>query len=186
MADEGTFLIDFRLVREPSGNEIGCLDSEDELNDLESVLQIICRKLEGRTKFVVNAFDVTDWPVDVRADFSVFLEQAPKMLEFLISDTKRSFVLDFYEQGIERELTFTYEGDTVVITCKSRIAWRPNREKILLSRRKLGRLLIDVFANFEDVVNKFCPDAAQNVMFRDWLESIKTNIAQITRKFGLR
>jgi hypothetical protein len=75
---------------------------DPELDNITSVLTDICEALaeEGSVRFVVDGFGQDPWPVDVRTDLPVVIEQVPAVLKALRSGFSTS--LGFYEQGIQR------------------------------------------------------------------------------------
>jgi hypothetical protein len=143
-----------------------------DLSDIGSVLQAVCRCLKGRGKFVVTGFDAADWPVDVKTDLSVFLEQAPALLQFATNYSKRPFILSFYEQGIERDLIFTWEGDLIVVSCKPWTRWKPIIDQITVTSKDLREMLSVLVANLVDAANKYCPNLSETIEFRQWLGSM--------------
>jgi len=172
MDKESIFTIDFKLLSDRKSNILDELGEQEDFDDVASILQEICRNLKGRAEFVVRAFSVNKWPVDVKTDFSVFLEQLPAILGFLRSNSNYPFSLDFYEQGIERELVFIQSGKTdIIVKCKSRTAWKPIGNQIVISRHDLLTMLCNVVKNFVDCANKICPTLTENILFKAWVES---------------
>lgn len=51
----------------------------------------------------VSGFGQKKWPVDCRTDLATIIEQIPEILEKIRAE-RFFFKLDFYEQGIERQL----------------------------------------------------------------------------------
>ena len=70
-----------------------------ELDDVRSILNDVCDWLQPHARFIVSGFGQARWPVDVRTDLCVLLEQLPSALLALASDAP--FEIDFYEQGIQ-------------------------------------------------------------------------------------
>lgn len=58
------------------------LQYEDGVDDVRSILCDVCDALAGSSSadFIVSGFGQERWPVDVRTDLAVFLEQLPNAL----------------------------------------------------------------------------------------------------------
>lgn len=100
--------IDVRLPRQidfdvpPNGYD-------ESLDDIRSILSDLCRALEQEGELSVSGFGQDRWPVDVGTDLLILLEQLPALLRCL--SCGKPAALEFYEQGIERNLLFTPAGD---------------------------------------------------------------------------
>jgi hypothetical protein len=163
-----------------------CRDLDpEELGDVASITQAMCRGLAGHVRFVVRAFDDREWPVDVKTDLSVFVEQLPKLLEFLASETRGSCLVDFYEQGIERALEFRQDGEAVVVTCSSRTRWRPQNDRIVLDGRSLVRMLGNLLSTFLDAGQKACSEGAAQPAFVNWRADVLATKSAMDRRWGL-
>jgi len=57
-----------------------------ELDDVRSILNDVCDWLQPHARFTVSGFGQAQWPVDVRTDLCVLLEQLPRALLALASD----------------------------------------------------------------------------------------------------
>lgn len=154
------------LERSPFPN--CCYD--DTLDDYRSVLSDICDLLEDTRKvqFVVLAFDDMPWRVDCRTDLLVIMEQMPEIITALSMGTY-DFRLDFYEQGIERDLIFKEKDDVIDVTCISRTAWVPNSEVIALSKETTTCIIYTLYEDFISAAFQVCPALCQHSLMRDFL-----------------
>ena len=122
---------------------------------------------DKRNRFLVTGFQRNPWPVTVRTDLPVVLEQLPEVVRGLVS--RESVCLDFFEQGIERIVRFEPHGSRVVVSCVSRRAnWQPDPSSIVLSRRGAVAMLLAFAASFARAALKACPDAVKHPWFATW------------------
>lgn len=145
------------------------LNSELELDDVVVILISICEvfELSGVVSFVVSGFGQEKWPVDCRTDLATIIEQIPDILE-KVSKGIFSFQLDFYEQGIERQLVFEEEGELVRVTCMSRTNWIPNPNTILLDKVEVSTLFENFYNNFLEYSLVLCTDLVNNPLLESW------------------
>src|SRR5688500_7612035 len=87
-------------------------DYDESLDNITSILCDVCDALQdaGEGELVVSGFGQDRWPLDIRTDLSVLLEQLPEAIRCVCSGVEAE--LDFYEQGVERKLVFTPAGDS--------------------------------------------------------------------------
>jgi hypothetical protein len=136
-------------------------------DDIRSILFDICRVIAGWSDFVVSGFGQDRWPVEVTTDLPVFLEQLPSVLRAVRDgvDTR----IDFYEQGVERSIELTSNGDIYVVKCVSNTSWEPNPVIDSVNRRMLEDMLLalrDVFmASFAEVA----PGLVNHSWVKEWL-----------------
>ena len=100
--------------------ETSQLQYDAELDDVGSVLRDICQALEtAGVGFLARVCSNVDWPVTVRTDLLVVIEQ----IRDTLSDLKQGQIgrLDFYEQGVERTISFSPKNGTVLIECNDMI-----------------------------------------------------------------
>ena len=79
---------------------------DPELDDIRSILADLCRSAGPETVFTVSGFGQECWPVDVEVDLLVCMEQLPRLIKMLSQGLRHE--LDFYEQGLERLLSFNF------------------------------------------------------------------------------
>lgn len=138
-----------------------------ELDDIRSILEDICEAVASEGQFVVSGFGQDPWPVDVATDLVVFLEQLPDLLHAIADGV--SAELDFYEQGIERSLSFTPVADDYAVKCASLTGWHPNPELERISRVALHRMLTAVLDEFLHQVRQISPELLGHPWLKAWL-----------------
>ena len=140
-----------------------------ELDNVISILSDVCEFAQsGRGVFRVGGFGQAQWPVDVRTDLCVVLEQLPEVLRTVRAG--KSGVLDFYEQGIQRRLTFAPAGEEYAVTCAafSRY-WEPSPATERIGRVALERMLADVLNEFMGFLRRVAPELEQHPWIQAWL-----------------
>lgn len=146
-----------------------------ELDDGRSVIYDICEVFSntGEISFFVSGFGQKEWPVDCLFDLSSVIEQLPEIITKV--NDRSDFILDFYEQGIEREVRFAYCGDHYVLTCKSRTDWNPEPDKIRMKKEDVRFLFMNLYNKFIELGNYLCPDLTRNKLLKNWLEYGRSN-----------
>ncbi len=142
----------------------------DQKNDsITSILCDICDALseEGGIRFLVGGFGQERWPVDVRTDLAVVVEQLPAALDAL--RTEEPATLGFYEQGIQRLLILTPSGTQTIVECQSMTAWQPNPGVIRMDTMDLLKMLAAFFDAFVEKTRQCCPGVVQHPWFLEWL-----------------
>ena len=132
----------------------------------------VCSALQetSAVHFEVIAFDDRPWPVGVRRDLSVVLKQVSGVLEAVRSPKASEFTLNFYEQGIERDLLFTRgPANRIAVDFSSEIDWSPPRSVENIDAAELERQLVALVTGFARATLVVCPAAAGSRVFRDWL-----------------
>ncbi len=140
-----------------------------ELDNITSVLTDICDALaeEGSVRFLVGGFGQDPWPVDIRTDLPVVIEQVPGVLKAVRSGVSTS--LGFYEQGVQRVLAMHPSGPTeVIVECQSMTSWQPGPSAIAMKRQDLLTLLGTFLGEFEERARQRCPDLVEHPWFREW------------------
>ncbi|WP_442602925.1 hypothetical protein [Paenibacillus sp. KN14-4R] len=142
---------------------------ELELDDVVAIIISICEVFESSeiVSFFVSGFGQEKWPVDCRTDLATIIEQIPNVLE-KIRKGKYSFQLDFYEQGIERQLLFEEDSSLVKVTCVSRTNWIPNPSTIHMERDEVLTMFESLYKNFLEYSQVLCIDLTKNPLMADW------------------
>jgi|HubBroStandDraft_1064217.scaffolds.fasta_scaffold04115_1 hypothetical protein len=139
-----------------------------DLDDITSIISDVCNCIDGRAKFTVSGFGQDPWPVDVRTDFAVFLEQLPEALRSVKS--LKPFALDFYEQGVERKLMLEPIEGKYKITCQSYLHWQPNPEIEYMEHGDLSLALMKIKESFLRVIEVISPNLLGHKWVRAWSE----------------
>jgi hypothetical protein len=136
--------------------------------DIGAIIIDICHALEGFAEFKVSGFGDNDWPVDVRTDLAVCIEQIPNLLEKLKKFEECS--LDFYEQGIEREIIFLPQNGNYILLCNSTGDLDKRFQSEIVDSIQLIELFSTLLGNFLKATKELDFAVFQKKIFRDWLE----------------
>jgi len=141
---------------------------EDE-ESLPTLLDTICEALEesGLVQFQVVGFSPEPWPVDVRTDLSVVIEQVPKAIGHLERGTAAE--IGFYEQGIERIIYIDPNGDNVEFVCKEMLSGRSIGTAVAMERQLAVGMLKKLVDQFKRIVEQAYPEVASRSIFREWM-----------------
>lgn len=145
-------------------------DYDESLDNITSILSDVCDALEdqGKSQLIVSGFGQQRWPVDVRTDLSVLLEQLPDLIESVSSGAPAE--LDFYEQGIERLLLFTPVAESYDVLCQSRrVGWNPDPSVERINRADLATMLRAVQDGFMSLLRNSSPELAVHLWVVSWL-----------------
>ncbi|GAB3386273.1 hypothetical protein GCM10027432_20290 [Lysobacter fragariae] len=164
--------IELRL-RESPASELATRAYDPDENDIRSILMDVCRAMERRSDLVVSGFGQDRWPVDVGTDLPVLLEQLPDALRAV--NVGATAEIDFYEQGIERAITFSPTDGRYVATCTSRTIWQPNPAVEHIDREDLEEMLMAVREVFMHAFAEVAPGLARHPWVRLWLECSPEN-----------
>lgn len=168
-------VFDIRLTRkqdEPTGSTLSVENYSDDLDSVVSIHADICEAIQqvGAAEFIVSGFGEDRWPVDVHTDLLTILEQLPEAVAALSEN--RQFLVDFYEQGMERTLTFSPQGDTWRVNCTSRTSWRPNPEECEVPHNRLVKLLHELVCEFGAIARSVCPQLVSHEWYATWARSV--------------
>jgi hypothetical protein len=145
---------------------------DPELEDVRAILADVCECAEGQVEFGVSGFGQDPWPVDVRIDLTVLMEQLPSALHAVKSGMEAD--LFFYEQGVQRQILLAPAGDDAYLaTCISYSSdpfrWDPDPAEEQLDRASLERMLTAVQNNFMGLLRRISPEMAEHEWVRSWL-----------------
>ncbi len=156
------------VLRDNSHFPESTLQYDAELDDVRSIIGDICEALDemGAADFLVSGFGQERWPVDVRTDLAVFLEQLPRTLASVQSGS--SFTLDFYEQGVERTIHFERDGEEYSARCESRTDWTPAPSTERVGRMELLTVLSDARQHLMAFLSQKAPTLASHPWMRSW------------------
>jgi hypothetical protein len=119
--------------------------------------------------FHLGGFGSDDWNLNLKTDFSIFMEQFPDLMRSL--DAAGEFQLDLYSQNVERVLIFRPDGTALRIRCVSGTpSFVPDPAEEILpfpaGRQMLARLGLDFVAAIRIVD----PRLAASGPFPQWLQ----------------
>jgi hypothetical protein len=143
---------------------------DNELDDGRSVIADICEIFADTEKiqFIVSGFGDRQWPVDCRFDLPVIIEQLPEIIS-KIKNNDFNFILDFYEQGIEREINFEGDKDSVSLECISRNSWIPEPSKIVMEKGEVNKIFNMLYEDFLSYSKILCNDLANHYLLKEWM-----------------
>lgn len=144
---------------------------DNELDDGRSIILDICEIFAETEKilFSVSGFGDGNWLVDCRFDLPAIIEQLPEIIS-KINRKDFNIKLDFYEQGIEREIIFMDEEDVVKLECISRKDWVPEPINIEMSKKDVSRIFYKLYENFISYSEVLCSDLANHYLFKEWMD----------------
>lgn len=156
---------------------------EYELETVEAQLMAACELIAdaGVADFRLLCCGEHPWPVDVRTDLSVFLEQLPGLLQALMEGSP-SFRLRMYEQGIETVLAFTRAGGLLQVRCEPLLAGGENRfgtHGESLGVQMLVHSMAGVLSAFIQCCERVCPQLLMRTELTDWRRLVEEQMAQL-------
>ena len=143
------------------------------IDDIRSILLDICEAISEQGEFIVAGFGQDRWPVDVGTDLPILLEQLPKVLQAVKAGIATE--IDFYEQGIERRIEFSPDGNTYRATCISLTEWQPNPATEKVDRIVLAEMLSDVQTKMVNLIQGIAPALVEHDWVRRWLNGETVN-----------
>jgi hypothetical protein len=146
-----------------------------DLKDINSLLGDICEALQEskRIAFIVEGFGQSPWPVDITTDLAIFLEQLPGLVGWMTDISSTTFVLDFYEQGIDRRLNFDNGKGLVQITCESWGTFEPYPNIEIISREALSTMIKELVQGFLQLANLVAPEIVAHEWFQKWRSEVQ-------------
>lgn len=154
-------------IEQPSSLDVSASSYDSGEDDVRSILIDICEILEPTTDFLISGFGQNRWPVDVRTDLPVFLEQLPLALRAVSEGSSTD--IDFYEQGIERSIALTPAGDRYLATCSSWTNWQPNPAVETIDRWELEEMLLSVREVFMRALGETSTQLSRHPWILQWL-----------------
>lgn len=152
-------------------NEYDIREYDNELDDGRSVISDICEIFADTEKiiFSVSGFGDENWPVDCRFDLPAIIEQLPEIIS-KINNRDFNFMLDFYEQGIERKINFINHEEIVNLECISRNDCVPEPSKIEMRKDNVSTMLLKINKDFLLYSAVLCNDIANHHLFKEWMD----------------
>ncbi len=141
--------------------------SDLDFDSVESMVMFLCDLLDEADccHFFVKGFGDDNWPVDVHTDMSCFVEQLNAGI--LAIKNSLDFDLDFYEQGLQRRVNFTFENDAYNLNCVSGTDWKPSSE-ISMDAKAIEKKLVTFKSKLTNVALMKIPQLNDNNVFKSW------------------
>jgi hypothetical protein len=146
---------------------------DEELDDIGSILHDVCRSLQDvpGIEFRVSICSSNPWPVTVQTELCLVMEQLCDVIRGLGSGSAR---LDFYEQGIERNVTFAAAKDYFSVACADMIPTAGSRTSTMtVTRRELIESLRELASNFVRAARACCPEKSGHPWFEKWSRELE-------------
>ena len=140
---------------------------DPEADDIRSLLADVCDCIAESGQFIVSGFGQDPWPTDVGTDLPVLLEQLPEALDAI--ESSRDFKIDFYEQGLERTIEFSFAGACYVATCASFGSWQPTRNPEPIAAPELEKQSLDIREGFMRLLKRDFHELAESPFIQSWL-----------------
>lgn len=156
------------LLVVPNNAQIAERDYDATLDDVRSILFDVCQKFDVQSRFVVSGFGQTTWPVAVDTDLPLLLEQLPESIAAV--EKSMATNLDFYEQGLERTLSFVPIAPYYEVTCHSATSWQPAPFHETIGRLELLRILKVILFEFLRALETLSPQALGHPWIVEWLQ----------------
>ncbi len=162
------YLTKVGLTKEVTENFIDTI-YDLELDNQNSVILDICEIFHyaGNIKFVVSGFGEDEWNLSCLMDLPCIIEDLPYILS-KIKAKDYNFDLDFYEQGVQRKITFVASGDSVTLKASSWIDWEPNPSETTMNKADIDKMIINLHTDFATYGKELCEHLILNQMFADW------------------
>jgi len=143
------------------------LENQDQDYDYDCILLDICNMLYEAKQviFKIEGFGEKWNIVDCKADLPCILEQMDTILEGILK--KGDFEIDFYEQGLERLLKFSFKRETVCITCTSYVNMPPI-SVIEMEYESVKHLFWKLYDDFLMCIERLLPRVMKNTLFNEW------------------
>lgn len=154
---------------------------DPQLDSLVNVLRDITSALdEAGFQFRLEACGQGEWPVDVRTDLVVVLEQLPElMLQLAGGNSGR---IDLFEQGVERVLLFHPRVHDVRIECRPLVedgavvsAWDET------GKIDLATGLHELVVGFRDAATQVYPGAGRHPWFVEFCQALMKSASLLAR-----
>jgi hypothetical protein len=160
---------------------------DPKLDNMMSIFDSVCDALhESKTaKFTVSGFGLDKWPVSVRTDLSILLEQLAEAIAAVKAHAP--FVIDFYEQGIQRKIAFEPLGAGYVAQCTrctSQTNWMVESTTERVTTAVLLRMFCKIRDDFMSCLRSEAPAVAAHPWLIEYFSEAADSSASKYRKFG--
>jgi len=142
---------------------------DPELDNITSAFSDICDalSLQPVIKFAISGFGQDTWPLDVKTDLLCGVEELGEIVK-KISMNDYNFIFDLYEQGVERTIEFSSNGNDVQVTCSTYTDWKPEPSVIVMSKDDVKKIFYELKFNFCSIAEKACPKLSSHTWFKQW------------------
>lgn len=127
--------------------------------------------------FRISGFGQDLWPLEARVELSIFLMEVPSLIRWITTNEESKFALEFYEQGMERTILFTQEGEW--ITAKGvdfpewdKGKWQPDPDTEMLLKSVLLEQLVSCLRAFLKLVGKNMELPSVRYCVNEWLQPL--------------
>ncbi len=141
-------------------------------DDVYSVFADICEHLatSGCAGFLVAGFGDDRWPVDLHTDLLTAIRQLRDASVNL--ERRLEFRFDFYEQGVERFLSFEpVDGAEYRVACTSGTSWVPEPASFRLPIDDVAQTFSELRNSFLEAARRACPGLAEHPWVSEWVSS---------------
>lgn len=155
---------------EPKPSAFAARTYDPDQDDVRSILVDVCRAIGSRGQFIISGFGDNRWPVDVCTDLPIFLEQLPSVLRAF--NEGAAIDIDFYEQGVERSISFEAIGDQYLAKCTSRTDWQPCPATEEIDRHELEEMFLTAREEFMRALRGMSSELARHPWIQRWLRGL--------------
>lgn len=147
-------------------------DYDEESDNIESLIMDICEFLSDTQMigFRVSGCGESSWPVDAGTDLATVVPQIPDVLKALYRSENTS--IQFYEQGIRRELFFSCNNNKAEVICKYLDEDKAMPIKEIAGLSEVRKMLSEFLVSFIRLSKIACPAIADHRIFQDWLKDV--------------
>jgi hypothetical protein len=144
------------------------IEYDDDLDDITSLVMDICSYLDevSLISFIVEGFKEMKWPVDVRTDLSSIIPQVPVAIKKLAD--RQECDIQFFEQGIERELRFKCNDGKIIVECYSLLGDPVTAETEIIQYDELLMMFKSLMDSFIKTSKYVCPKITNHYLFKEW------------------
>ena len=142
---------------------------DEELDDVRSVISDVCEFIADYRcgQFMVSGCGNESWPVDERTDLAVLLEQLPDAIDAVRSGCS-SFVIDFYEQGLERTVIFNRVNSSYDVFCRNNSGSQLFVAPDSVTETNVLEMFLRLQNVFLEFVERVIPSLSNHPWLTDW------------------
>jgi hypothetical protein len=152
----------------------GSTPSMDESSINETLMEI-CNELNRYPKminFSMSGFG-KDWSnLNLDSDLCMFMEDMPRLVNFLQDEDLQEVQFGFPEQHLQRMLTVVRVPSGLKISCSDWLSASQELTEELIQPEDFKNLLHELVAKIHLVLDKVYPDLCSNRFFKEWLQQV--------------